>query len=213
MEKNKKMTVKDFVAKYTSFNSEKIKENLLKDIKIKDYIKYERKADLCKALVLASSYDKKEDENGNVISRTFRRDSILEYMMFNLMLVNEYTSIEVNYTNNLEEFNLLNAPNITIKGENDKDIKVGLIDMLLSRIPEREMQEFKMILDLTKRDLMQNEYETHAFIRSQVGRISDVLTVAAQTAEPALAELGKKLASMDEKDIKKISDRIMKLIK
>ena len=213
MSENKKMTVKEFVKKYTSLQNDKTKENFIKGIKIKDYIPYERKADLCKVLVNTSSYDKKEDENGNIISRTFKRDSILEYMMFNLMLVKEYTSIEVDYKNNVEEFNLLNEPNVAVKYEDGNEIKVGLVDILISKIPDRELQEFKMILDLTKRDLMQNEYETHAFIQNQVGRIIDMLGIVAKTAEPVLVGMGKKIENMDEKDIKKFSDRIMKLIK
>lgn len=208
----KKMTVKEFVKKYTSLKNDKLKENVINDIKIKEYIPYERKADLCKALVNTSFYDKKEDENGNII-RTFKRDSIVEYMMFNLMLVNEYTSIEVEFKNNIEEFNMLNEPNVVITDESGKELKLGLIDILISKIPDRELKEFHMILDLTKKDLIQNEYETHAFIKSQVERFSEVLKVVAKSAEPALIEVSKKIEKMDEKDIKKLGDRIMKLIK
>lgn len=212
MIKDKKMTVKEFVKKYTSLQNENLKENLINSIKIKEYIQYERKADLCKALINTSSYEKKEDENGNV-TRIFRRDSIVEYMMFNLMLINEYTSIDVEFKNNIEEFNMLNAPNVVVTDESGKEFKVGLIDILISKIPDRELKEFNMILDLTKRDLMQNEYETHAFIKSQVERFSEVLKVVAKSAEPALIEISKKIENMDEKDIKKFGDRIKKLIK
>jgi len=207
----KKMTVKEFVEKYKKLKSDNTRKGLLESIKFEEYISYERKADLCKVLVKNTFEKKEKDINGNEVVK-FNKDSVAEYMMYNLMLINEYTNILVDYKNNVEEFNLLNEPLIIVNDENGNEIKIGMFDALLSKISSKELKEFRMILDFTESDLIQNKYENHAFITEQVSRITDVMSGILTSFEPVIKQLNNKIENMDEKEVKGFTNKVSEMI-
>lgn len=182
----KKYTVKEFVKKYNDAKSDEVKEILVKSIMNPQYVDYEKKIAICEKIVAVSYY--KKDKNGN---KKLHIDSPSQYMGYCLWLVKEYTNVEVDFKNSLEEFNLLN--------------KNGLFDAVISFIPERELKEFRMILDMVENDVIQNEYETHAFIANQVERFGELAGVA---LKPAIEQLNKTLENMDEKTVENIIDKL-----
>ena len=60
------------------------------------------------------------------------------------------------------------------------------MDVIFSAIPEDELKEFKMIVDFETNDAIANEYENHAFIRSQVERFG---TLIGNVIEPILSTI------------------------
>lgn len=186
---NKKYTVKDFCKKYNDAKSEELKFALIKSVINPAYVAYEEKITICKKIVDASYYIKTE-KNG-IETKKLHINSPFQYMGYCLWLVNKYTNIEIDFKNSLEEFNLLN--------------KSELLDIIYSSIPEKEIKEFKMILDMVSSDVIQNEYEAHAFINNQVDRFGELFGIV---LKPAIEQLASVIENMDEKTIEKIVNKL-----
>lgn len=182
----KKYTTNDFVKKYNSAKSDQTREALIKSVMNVEYIPYERKITICEKIVENTYYIKDLNE-----TKKLHVNSPAQYMLRCLWLVKEYTNIEVNMRDSLEEFNLLN--------------KNRLFDVIISCIPEGELKEFSMLLDMTANDTMTNEYESHAFISSQVERFSHLFVV---TMQPLIERLNKIIENLDEKTIDELSGKL-----
>lgn len=183
---NKKMTINELVNKYTVLNNEELKKNLVESIVTVRYVSYEQKCDVCKRIVDVTYYTKTKNHNDYEYKK-LHVDSTANYMLYCLNLVDYYTTVSIDYKKSLEEFNELN--------------KTGLLDMIIAYIPEREIKEFRMILDMIESDVIQNEYETHAFISNQVERFGELAGIA---ITPILEQLIKSINNIDDKQIDKI---------
>lgn len=192
---NKKITVDELVKKYNTLNNDDLKQKLIKSIVTTEYLPYELKATICKKIVETSYYIKVKDINGNE-HKKLHVNSITNYMLYCLSLIDYYTTISIDYNESLESFNKLN--------------KTELLDVILNCIPEREIKEFRMILDMVESDLIQNEYETHAFISSQVERFGEL---AGLTLTPLLEQLINAVNNIDDKTIDKIMNGLKKVEK
>ena len=192
MNTTKKMSAQEFIKKYNALTSEKIKEDLLKTI-VKDiYVPYENKITICEKIVAASYYIKTKDNNG-IETKKMHINSPANYMFYCLNLINTYTSIEIDFNNALDEFNLLNAN--------------GCMDLIFDCISAREIQEFRMILDMVENDTIQNEYELHAFISNQVERFG---SLTGYVLAPLLDKLMQSIDNIDEKTVDKLIKGINK---
>lgn len=192
---NKKITVDELVKKYNTLNNDDLKQKLIKSIVTTEYLPYELKATICEKIVETSYYIKVKDINGNE-HKKLHVNSITNYMLYCLSLIDYYTTISIDYNESLESFNKLN--------------KTELLDVILNCIPEREIKEFRMILDMVESDLIQNEYETHAFISSQVERFGEL---AGLTLTPLLEQLINAVNNIDDKTIDKIMNGLKKVEK
>ena len=140
----------------TVYKVKKTEEDKVKEVKkhIKnEYIPYEQKADMAKAIVYSSCY--KKDNNGRDYLCI---DSVSKHMLTCLTIIDLFTDIERSKQEGkaLNDFNTLNS--------------AGLFDIIISLIDQRELKEFNMLIKMTFDDLVANEYEPHAFIRNQVDR-------------------------------------------
>lgn len=150
------MTVKEFVKKYNSLQNKSV---AIKDLKVKSYIPFEQKIDLCQMIIDNTCY---RNFNGK---KEYFVNSPARYMFFCLALINAYTSINVDYKNGLEDFNQLD--------EN------GLIDeIIFHQIPETEYKMMDVIMKMKMEDVYENE-------RSMIAVLSSKL----QAAEIFLQEL------------------------
>ena len=186
---NQIYTVKNFCKKYNEANIEQTKEAYVKSVMNPCYVPYEKKISLCEKIIQASYY--KKDMHGN---KKLHIDSPVQYMLYCLTMLNEYTNISVDFSNVIEEFNLLNKNN--------------LFEAIFYLIPEKETKEFNVVLDMVRNDTLQNEYETHAFISGQVERFGELIGVS---LKPVLEELTRTLENMDEKTVDKIGEKIKSL--
>lgn len=189
MSENKKYTVEEFCKKYNETNIDQVKEGLVNKVMNPHYVSYEMKITICE-MILENSYYKKTEVNGVEVKK-LHINSPAQYMLYCLNLVKYYTNIIVDFSKALEEFNMLN--------------ECRLLDVIISHIPERELKEFRMILDMAESDLMKNEYETHAFISNQVERFGELF---GRISKPALDRLIEILENMDEKTIDNFSDKL-----
>ena len=192
---SKQMTVKEFIKKYDVLTSKELKDNLLKSVVKNIYVAYEHKVAICEKIVESSYYVKIKDKDDKE-RKKMHINSPINYMLYCLNIVNNYTNIEIDFTNSLEEFNLLNGSEC--------------LDIIYSYIPERELKEFRMILDMVESDVIQNEYETHAFINNQIERFGNIAGVV---LSPLLEQLAHGVDNLDEKTVDKLVKGLGKLVK
>ena len=120
MSNDKKCTVKEFYEKYNGTNVAQTKQAFVEKIMNPHYVPYEMKVTICEKIV-ENSYYKKIEKNG-MTTRKLHVNSTGQYMGYCLWLVKQYTHIDINFENSLEEFNLLN--------------KSEILDVIFSMIPE-----------------------------------------------------------------------------
>lgn len=172
MKIDKKYTVKVFCDNY---KDEKKRDSLLSDVIKNHYVPFEQKIAICQKVVELSHYVK-EEINGKEYKRP-RINSSTQYVLFNLYMVNEYTNIDVQFKNVIEEFNLLNG--------------CGALDGIIVRIDDRESKEFRMVLDMTESDLLQNEYEIHAYVNNLIDRVENIVDTVGTPALDMIQHLAK----------------------
>lgn len=138
--------IKDFVNKYSKFNTATAKETYLKTaVKFVDYMNFEIVEVLCDQILANSCMDK----NGNV-----KVDTCKKYLMYIYTIFDQYTNITVHSDKWLEEFNLLS--------------KAGLVEAVCQLMPENLITTLDSVLKMRTDDMMTNYYEPHAFISNQV---------------------------------------------
>jgi hypothetical protein len=82
--------------------------------------------------------------------------------------------------------------------------------LIFEYIPDREVKEFRKILHMVEGDLIQNKYETHAFISDQVERFGELTST---TLAPLLQSLIEQVENLDEKKVDKIVSVMSKFTK
>ena len=83
----------------------------------------------------------------------------------------------------------------------------------MQMIPEKEINEFKMICDMKKSDLLQNKYENHAFISEQVTRFGELIGTILKPALDKISEQLENLSDEDIENIKKTANDFLEVIK
>lgn len=151
-----------FMTAYKFKKNDEEKLNMVKEHIKNEYVPYEKKADIAKAIADASYWRKVKDSSGNEYSE-LHINSVARYMLTCISMFDLYTDIERSKSkgNMLDDFNLLN--------EN------GIFDILVQNLDERELKEFNMILDMICDDVIANEYENHAYITKQVNRFGKLV--------------------------------------
>ena len=186
------MTILEFIEKYKNIISDSLKEKFVKDnLHIKTYVPYLTKITLADKLIKISTLD---EETGNI-----KVKSDLHYLLFCRMIIEQYTNLKVKTEGFFEEYDLLNES--------------GVLDKIIQMIPEKEIAEFKMIIDMKQKDLMINLGTPQSFINQQIERISSIFGV---TLKPVLEKISEQIENFDEKDIEKLGkmmDRVFTRIK
>lgn len=190
--KNNEMTVKEFINKYNALDNDEAKKNYVKLNISSKYVPYENKITICEKIIESSHYIK--TLNDSIESKKLHINSPCKHMLYCLNIVNNYTTIKVDFKNSLEEYNLLN--------------KLGLIKLIKEAVSEEELEEFDMILDMMEKDFIANEYETKAFISGQVERFAELFGTF---IAPALEQLGTALENMDENTVNSLMTKIKKV--
>lgn len=185
----KKVTVQEFVEKCNELTVEEIKDYI-----INEYIPYENKITICEKIVESTYYIKTQDVNG-AEKKKLHINSAATFMLYRLNMINSYTLIDIDFKNSLKEYNLLN--------------KSGLIDVIFKLIPENELSEFDMLLEMTKNDFIANEYETKAFISKQVERFGELFGIM---VTPAFERLSEVIENMDNKTVDSITSKVKNIM-
>lgn len=147
------ITVKEFVKALTNRSSDDARRVYLEGtLAVKDYERYEVVCAICDQII-ASSYFTADGQ--------FKVDSCKKYLMYVSALLNTYTNIRFDESDALGDFNLLQ--------------RYGLVDVIISYIPEAQVTMFDSVLNMKSNDLMTNYYEPHAFIKEQVVKFAPLI--------------------------------------
>ena len=183
------MKIFDFIEKYNAIATDRLKGDYLNDnLHIKTYLPFLTKVTLADKLAKITTLDK---DTGNINIK-----SDVNYLLFCRMIIEQYTDLQVETEGFYEEYDLLNES--------------GLLDKIMQMIPEKEITEFKMICDMKKSDLLQNKYENHAFIASQVERFGTLIGI---TLKPVLEKISEQIENMSDEDVEKFTNKFEKLLK
>ena len=191
-EKEKKeMKIKEFCKEYSN-RIDKLKGDYLNDnLHINTYIPFLTKVTLADKLARVTTLDK---DTGNI---NIKSDA--NYLFFCRTIIEYYTDLQVETEGFYEEYDLLNES--------------GLLDKIMQMIPEKEINEFKMICDMKKSDLLQNKYENHAFISEQVTRFGELIGTILKPALDKISEQLENLSDEDIENIKKTANDFLEVIK
>lgn len=185
----KEITAKELCDGYNKCATDNLKDKFFRDnFKLRtEYIPYTEKIGIAEAIMKTCCHLK--DENGED-SYYVKVSSPFKYLSTVRQIVIRYTNI------------IFNDPaNKSFIAEYDMLMSCGLLDKVLSSIPQRELQEFNSICNMVYDDIMTNYYEPHGFITNNLARITSVLN---NTSTPFFNSLSKKVSNMDDKTFQKI---------
>jgi hypothetical protein len=151
-----------FMTVFKNRKTDEEKNEMIKKHLKNEYVPYEKKADIAKAIINNTYWKKEIDED----IQHLHIDSIACYMLKCMAIVDLYTDIERQKGDGkmLEDFNTLNS--------------YGVLDLIVQNMDQRELKEFNMILQMTQDDVIANEFENHAFISQQVERFGKLISTA-----------------------------------
>ena len=144
----------DFFVKQIAMNKEK--EEYVKSKLIKQYVPYEEKQAACENIIKTTSFVNTE------VGELYKRNTPACDLLFNLILIDKYFDIEIDFNNALKEYNTLEEKNY--------------ITLLLRIIPEREYISWQKMFGMVANDYMENN-------RSLVSYFETKLTAINKTAD------------------------------
>ena len=134
------MKVDEFIKKY---NFAKNKDEFLEKCIINKYVPYHEKMTDCEMIIVSTT----------VIDNEFRINSPMRFMLFISTLLSRYTEIG-------EDEDVL-----TVFETLDEN---GLIDIIVSKIPEKEYASYNTILNMELDDYMENNRSITAYINNKI---------------------------------------------
>lgn len=132
------MILQEFLDKY--YSATEADEEL--ELEIVEYIPFEKKVDVCRAIIDDTTHDSEDN---------FLMNSAFRNVMYRMVLIDVYTNIDIDFGNITGEFDVLESK--------------GLVDYLLSFIPSEEINRFDTIMQCELNDLYQNERSQAAIAR------------------------------------------------
>lgn len=181
------ITIKNFIEEYNKLTTDSQKERYLKEkIIITKYVPFVRKMTKAKNLAKITMID----ENTSNI----RINSMTHYLFFIKTLIEEYTNLISESPSFADEYDMLKQSGFLDRLILKVDGKEPLID-------SAELDEFKQIVNMAKSDLLDNEYEPHAFISGQINRLKAIGEVA---ITPLVDVVSKKLDEIPKEDLDKV---------
>lgn len=153
------MKLDTFLKLYSVRKNAEEREALVREHITNTHVSYTDKCDRAELIARSSYYVKEKDENG-VEQKRFHQNSAAKYMLYSLAVVDMFTDIDVDFKNSVDFFEKIN-------GE--------ILDYIVLNVNERELKEFRMLMDFACDDLLTNEYENHAFFKEQVERFGKLI--------------------------------------
>lgn len=156
-----KIKIKDFVDEYNNKAEGKFQESYLKDtIKITPYLPFLTKVALADSIIRASifKYKKVKDEETGEMKREKTDDlninSVTQALLFVRCVIENYTNLVVETEGFYEEYDMLVAS--------------GVLKQIMNLIPEAELTEFRSILDMELKDILDNYSNQNSYIYKQL---------------------------------------------
>ena len=196
------MTIKNFVNEYTK-RADQLKEQYLKEnLKITSYVPFLRKDAIAQVIVDRSTYKyenytKEDGTIGNRKTDKIQINSITQYILFCRVLIENYTNLEIETKEFVEEYDALK--------------ECGLLDKLMvgnenvpPMIPVSEISELRTLIDMKQKDELTNRCEIHNFISGQVTRFGELAGVL---LNPVFDKISEQLENISDEDVDNIKEK------
>ena len=179
MMENKTLDILTFVKEYNDVKKKIVCEEFLnKNLVINDYIPFLKKVEMANKIARNSLLDKKNN--------TIYRQSSVQYILFIRSIITLYTNLVGSTEIWIDEYDALDSS--------------GLLDVVISKIPEKEFSEFKTIVDQVENDYIYNY--------SRESTMSRFLNNLFETIKPNITSLFKII----DKKVKESSDEDLKVL-
>lgn len=148
-----KVNIKEFVEKFKQCTTEDEKTRLvMKNITITPYVKVLEKVITIENIIKVANYDK---------NKKLCINSCIQQVFYVLSIMKLYTNLEVDYTNPLECYDLLEES--------------GLTDIIMLKIPEKEAMEYSNLFTMAVSDFKENHCGIRAYMENELKNIETVL--------------------------------------
>ena len=185
---------REFIREYTNKETYEEKETFVLDHIHREYVPYEKKVTMAQAIADNSYWEEETMPDGTSI-KILHVDSTAKYMMTGIAIVRLFTDIEMQSGEGtmLDDYNELN--------------KTGVMNIIVQNIPDYDLREFKMILEMVCNDVVTNEYENHAYITKQIYRFGNLIGTA---LAPVIGNLdGDKIEELIKRIMNKENDGVV----
>lgn len=145
------------------------------------YVPFETKCELCEKIIEATRTDHSDDK-----MTVYKMDTAGEYMLYSMTLVMQYTNLDVDFKNVLDQFNVLN--------------KSGALHLIISFISEKERAEFDMIKQMKGSDFYENHFSTRAYLSQKLDALYLALDGLAGSMADAVQNQSNDHNSMDSSE-------------
>ena len=129
-------------------------EKYIDEIMEQKYVPFEDKVARINTIIDNTYYVNEDGE------KVFHIDSAAAHLFTMLTFVDLYTKIEIDFKNAVGQYNALK--------------ECGALDIIVSKINESELNEFKFLWDAINKNLVMNEYDIHAYVNKQLKYIASI---------------------------------------
>ena len=183
----KKITVKEFVDKYTKNQSQNLKAEMLSKIVSKKYAPLKEKASISREIIKKSLVKK---------DGIYQKSSVALYLNYILgMLLIYCPDLQLNPNDNFEDYDLLQSS--------------GVLHQIMDEIG-KDLEEYSTIYNMEVDDLFSNQFSTESFISGQISRLGVLIGTACNGGMNALSET---LGNLKDEDLKKFSNILSSITK
>ncbi len=163
------ITVENFIKVYKANLKAKDKtfEDFIKKHITVQYVKFLEKNVWCDSIISSTCYTTVGDK------KIIKMNSVARHICFTMRIIDLYTDIDIVFegTKFLEQYDELN--------------EIGAIEVLIGAIPETELEEFNILLNMKLNDLRDNEYSITALLYN----LKNSLDISEEIIESAIKEI------------------------
>ena len=163
------ITVENFIKVYKANSKAKDKtfEDFIKKHITVQYVKLSEKDVWCDSIISSTCYTTVGDK------KIVKMNTVARHICFTMTIINLYTDIDIVFegTKFLEQYDELN--------------EIGAIEVLIGAIPETELEEFNILLNMKLNDLRDNEYSITALLYN----LKNSLDISEEIIESAIKEI------------------------
>ena len=140
------MTIREFLDGYDKLASDNLKENFLNARITTEYIPFTVKMSVCEKIAYATTHID-TGEGTKYKKAILKENTNARYVLFTLNIIDLYTDIGIEWDN----------PDISITTQFEMLDKSGMIETIVSLVPEIEISKFENILQASVNDMLNYE--------------------------------------------------------
>lgn len=152
--------------------TDNLRDNYLKEhLVVRDYVPIMEKISKAKSIINCGMRDKDGE---------YRADSPNTFILYSLVKIDTWTNVDIDFT----------GDTMPINEQYDALDKLGLIEKIFERIPEKESSEFDAIYGMILNDVKENELSTKYIVEKTIAKFGTAFgDVVNPLLEQAIAQM------------------------